>query len=75
MPEQVLEWNVERDESVSGRSYAQMARALTIASVKLLNDGNRIPVLGLGTWLDSGQAVSLGLKHGYRLFDTASLYE
>jgi len=52
-----------------------MARALTIASVKLLNDGNRIPVLGLGTWLDSGQAVSLGLKHGYRLFDTASLYE
>lgn len=68
MPEQVLEWNGnERD--------AQMARALTIASVKLLNDGNRIPVLGLGTWLDSGQAVSLGLKHGYRLFDTASLYE
>lgn len=40
-----------------------------------LNDGNRIPVLGIGTWLGSGEAVSAALKLGYRLIDTASLYK
>ncbi len=44
-------------------------------STLLLSDGHRIPVLGIGTWLDSGEAVSLAIKHGYRLIDTASLYK
>ena len=48
--------------------------ALTLKSEKLLNDGNRIPVLGLGTWRDSGKAVLFALKHGLRLIDTAALY-
>ena len=47
------------------------------SSVKILNDGNRIPVLGLGTWLTVGAegAVSWALKQGYRMIDTASSYE
>ena len=51
-----------------------MALSLTIKSEKQLNDGNRIPVLGLGTWRDSGKAVLFALKHGLRLIDTAALY-
>ncbi len=40
-----------------------------------LNDGNRIPALGIGTWLGEGETVRLALKHGYRLVDTATFYE
>ena len=43
-----------------------------------LNDGHRMPVLGLGTWtLDNSQAeesVYLAVKEGYRLIDTARYY-
>ncbi|MBQ7578476.1 MAG: aldo/keto reductase, partial [Synergistaceae bacterium] len=43
-----------------------------------LNDGNKIPVLGLGTWtLDNNQAaecVYVAIKAGYRLIDTAKYY-
>ena len=44
-----------------------------------LNDGRRIPVLGLGTWpLVSGgeceRACSCAIQHGYRQLDTADLY-
>ena len=44
------------------------------SSVKL-RDGRSVPVLGLGTYLSSENAVSVALKHGYRLIDTASLYK
>lgn len=44
-----------------------------------LNDGNKIPALGLGTWQLTGrkcvQAVKTALKLGYRHIDTAELYE
>ena len=42
---------------------------------KTLKDGNKMPVLGLGTYLGGGKDVSCALKCGYRLIDTATLYE
>jgi len=46
-----------------------------------LNDGNKIPVLGLGTWLNGGtnenvqQAVEVALAAGYKQIDTAAIYD
>lgn len=46
--------------------------------VKTLNDGNRIPVLGLGTWfIDNAEApaaVQKAIEFGYRHIDTAEAY-
>lgn len=49
-------------------------------SVRMLNDGNEIPIFGLGVWRsepggEAEQAVSWALKHGYRLIDTAAIYK
>lgn len=44
-----------------------------------MNDGHRIPQLGLGVWQDNDEqaaaAVRCALQAGYRLVDTASIYE
>ena len=53
---------------------------LTIKSTLTLNNGVKIPMLGLGTYQASNvamieDAVLHALKVGYRLIDTASLYE
>ncbi len=43
-----------------------------------LNDGNRIPAIGLGTWPmneEAPAAVRAALEAGYRLIDTAARYE
>ena len=44
-----------------------------------LNDGNKIPAIGLGVYMqDSEQtekSVGIALENGYRLVDTANLYE
>jgi diketogulonate reductase-like aldo/keto reductase len=53
--------------------------ALTFGSRVTLNNGNTMPVLGLGMWqAGSGKqtrkAVATALEIGYRLFDTAKLY-
>lgn len=42
---------------------------------KTLRDGSRLPMLGLGTYLSGEQATSWALEAGYRLIDTASLYQ
>ena len=46
---------------------------------KTLNNGKRIPVLGLGTWfIDDGKvtgAVVSAVKIGYRHIDTAQAYD
>lgn len=52
---------------------------MDISSTYKLNDGNKIPVLGFGTYrLASGkeaeEAVQHALRTGYRLIDTASYY-
>ena len=48
---------------------------LTLQSVKILRDGRSMPLLGLGTYLGEADAVKTALELGYRLIDTASLYE
>jgi len=53
--------------------------ALSISSTVTLNNGVRMPVLGLGTWqAASGEAmrraVRAALDAGYRLIDTAAAY-
>ena len=51
---------------------------LSIKSTATLNNGAKIPLLGLGVWQIPGfkatQAVKSALEHGYRLIDTASIY-
>ena len=46
--------------------------------VRLLNSGESMPMLGLGTWKAEpnavGRAVSLALKDGYKHFDCAAVY-
>ncbi|KAK6739931.1 hypothetical protein RB195_008425 [Necator americanus] len=51
-----------------------------VGGVKRLSDGNNIPMIGLGISRIVGQesvetSVFAALKAGYRLFDTAELYE
>lgn len=52
---------------------------LNIDSRIELNNGIHIPIIGLGTWLLNGKsaynAVSWALEMGYRLIDTATIYE
>ncbi len=53
--------------------------SLTLGSRVALNDGNKMPVLGLGMWQagsgkETRKAVAYALELGYRLFDTAKLY-
>lgn len=44
-----------------------------------LNDGNSLPILGLGTYAATGEegaaAVQMAIDKGYRLIDTAAYYE
>ena len=39
-----------------------------------LNDGNKIPILGLGTYEASGRECTAAVRLGYRLLDTATCY-
>jgi methylglyoxal/glyoxal reductase len=52
--------------------------SFTLQSRVSLNDGNKMPVLGLGVWQasprEARKAVAYALEVGYRLFDTAKLY-
>jgi diketogulonate reductase-like aldo/keto reductase len=53
-----------------------MSENVTTASVKL-NDGTKIPQVGLGVWQAGGstkRAVLAALSVGYRHFDTAAIY-
>ena len=49
-----------------------------LQSTVTLNDGAKMPYLGLGTWQSNGRncehAVEFALNHGYNLIDTAQLY-
>jgi len=44
----------------------------------ILNDGNKIPIVGFGTYQSKGkegsESVNYALSHGYRLIDTAAMY-
>ncbi|KAJ7352274.1 Aldo/keto reductase [Mycena albidolilacea] len=56
-----------------------MAPALNLQSTLTLNDGNRVPYLGFGTYEMSGKeaynAVTWALEAGYRHIDSATWYE
>lgn len=45
----------------------------------ILNDGNKIPIVGFGTYESMGKegiaAVKYAISNGYRLIDTASIYK
>jgi len=52
----------------------------SLSSYFTLNDGTRMPAVGLGCWMgypgggeDVEKMVNLALKHGYRHFDTVSV--
>ena len=50
-----------------------------LQSVVILNDGNNMPLFGLGTWRAQGgqeteAAVLSALQNGYRMIDTAQVY-
>jgi diketogulonate reductase-like aldo/keto reductase len=52
---------------------------LNISSTLKLNNGVDIPIIGLGTWILTGKrayyAVLMALEAGYRLIDTAAMYD
>ena len=52
-----------------------MAGLDSLQCTKRLLDGRSLPVFGLGTWLLKANAVKTAIELGYRLIDTASLYE
>lgn len=58
-------------------SLASVVRSLS-TRVRL-SDGNLVPILGLGTWMAEKDACKNAALHaisvGYRLLDTASIYE
>src|SRR5205807_9437002 len=69
-----------RRRKPSSRSLVvSRAMALTLQSRVTLNDGTKMPVLGLGVWQaaagkETRKAVSTALEAGYRLIDTAKMY-
>lgn len=48
--------------------------ALSGCQLVLLNDGYKIPNLGLGTYMADGKDCAVAMKCGYRMLDTATLY-
>ncbi|ANB11046.1 trifunctional aldehyde reductase/carbonyl reductase (NADPH)/glucose 1-dehydrogenase (NADP(+)) YPR1 [Sugiyamaella lignohabitans] len=57
-----------------------MSAATLNTSTATLNDGNKIPYVGFGTWqvndeTDGYDALIYALKHGYRHIDTAFAYK
>ena len=56
--------------------------AKDVSSAITLNDGVKMPLFGLGTFLITNQgegaalaAMKAALTHGYRMFDTAAFYQ
>lgn len=42
---------------------------------KTLRNGSKIPAMGFGTYTLEEQPINWALKTGYRLLDTATLYQ
>jgi len=61
--------DIKEGEEISDRMQK------TISSTTTLNDGTKIPYLGLGTWRSLGKdcvfAVETALRNGYISIDTA----
>ena len=57
-----------------------MTKRLNISSKTILNDGNKMPLFGLGVWAakpggECYNSVLYALKKGYRHIDTAEMYD
>ena len=70
-----------RDLEILVESLNKLFRMLVTMDIKTaikLNNGSKIPILGLGTWELTGknaeQSVLWALEAGYRHIDTASIY-
>lgn len=67
----------------TSRKSLTLAKTRTLYDIQimknlLLNDGNKLPIIGFGTYKSNEQegieAVSFALQNGYRLIDTAAFY-
>ena len=61
-------------------SQESQCQTLSLQSTVKLRRGDEMPLFGLGTWLSEGggtckKAVTVALEHGYRLIDTATMYQ
>src|SRR5256885_11668238 len=79
VPRKKSEVRNDRGQDSSSAPEDSAAMALTMKSRITLNDGSKIPALGLGVWQEaSGQearkAVLSALASGNRLIDTAKMY-
>src|SRR2546422_8901194 len=79
VPRKKSEVRNDRGQDSSSAPEVSAAMALTMESRTTLNDGSKIPVLGLGVWQaasgkETRKAVSSALESGYRLIDTAKMY-
>src|ERR1700745_1318845 len=67
----------DRSKGIGAHHPAQAA--MTKQPTLTLNDGNVIPQFGLGVWqvpnARTAQVVSHAISTGYRLIDTAAIYE
>ena len=52
---------------------------MTLSKTLKLSNGHEMPIFGLGTWQSTKEevveAVKIAVKDGYRLIDTASVYQ
>lgn len=65
---------------MTAATASQEPQTLSLQSTVKLRRGEEIPLFGLGTWLSEGggtckEAVTVALEHGYRLIDTATMYQ
>ena len=60
----------------SAQTGAAVADAVpaSLESTVELNDGSKIPILGLGTYEANGRECTAAVRLGYRLLDTATCY-
>jgi hypothetical protein len=65
------------DTSTGAASAADPGRALSLHSTVQLRRGLQMPLFGLGTWLATNgkDAVQAALQLGFRLIDTAQMYD
>ena len=54
--------------------FNDVTSSMSLRTRLQMNDGNYIPILGMGTWEASGNECTTALKLGYRLLDTATCY-
>ena len=74
----LLIYFLAKSNEKDGREYKNVNQFDLENKNVVLNDGNKMPIIGLGTWTLTGEtvenAVYFAIKNGYRLIDTAKMY-